>query len=166
MPKHPRLITVCTLAAALLCGGGAAAQAPSPEALAAARELVVTMRTADQLKAVLPVIMKQLKPAIVQNRPEIERDYDAIMPQLLERMSQRSSEIVDLTAAIYANNFSAEEIRQVTAFYRTPVGQKFLDKLPAITQASMAMGQKWGQSIAVEMRDKIIEELRKRGHKL
>jgi hypothetical protein len=124
------------------------------------------MRTADQLKALLPVIMTQLKPAIVQGRPEVERDYDAIMPHLLERMAQRSGEIVELTAAIYASNFSAEEIRQVTAFYRAPVGQKFLDKLPAITQASMAMGQKWGQSIAAEMRDKIIEELRKRGHKL
>jgi hypothetical protein len=88
------------------------------------------------------------------------------MPHLLERMAARSGEIVDLTAAIYARNFSADEIRQVTAFYRTPVGQRFLDKLPAITQESMAMGQQWGQSIAAEMRDKIIEELRKRGHKL
>ena len=166
MSARPRLLAVSVLAFTLLWGGAGAAQSPSTDALAAARELVVTMRTADQLKALLPIIMKQLKPAIVQNRPEIERDYDAIVPPLLERMAARSGEVVELTAAIYARNFSADEIRQVTAFYRTPLGQKFLDKLPAITQESMAMGQKWGQSVAVEMRDKIIEELRKRGHKL
>jgi hypothetical protein len=154
------------LAVSLLYGGGAAAQTPSPDALAAARELVAAMRTVDQLKTLLPIIMRQLKPAIVQGRPDIERDYDAIMPHLLEQMAARSGELVEPTAAIYARHFTADEIRQVTAFYRTPVGQKFLDKLPAVTQESMAMGQKWGESIAVEMRDKIIEELRKRGHKL
>jgi len=50
--------------------------------------------------------------------------------------------------------------------YRSPVGQKFLLKLPAITQESMVIGQKFGQSVAGEMQGRIVEELRKRGHKL
>jgi uncharacterized protein len=69
-------------------------------------------------------------------------------------------------AAVYARNFTADELRQVTAFYRTPVGQKMLEKLPAITQESMTVGQKFGQSVAAELRTRMIEELRKRGHKI
>jgi hypothetical protein len=46
------------------------------------------------------------------------------------------------------------------------VGQKFLEKMPAIAQESMSAGQKWGQTVAGEMRGRIIEELRKRGHNI
>ena len=77
-----KLIAVSALSVTLLCGGPAAAQTPPPDSLAAAKELVVTMRAADQLKNLLPVIMQQLKPAIVLGRPQIEKDYDAIMPRL------------------------------------------------------------------------------------
>jgi hypothetical protein len=55
-------------------------------------------------------------------------------------------------------------LRQIQAFYRTPAGQKLLEKLPVITQESFAVGNKFGQGIANELRGKVIEELRKRGH--
>jgi hypothetical protein len=166
MPKRPMMFAVSILAATLLYGGPAAAQTPPPDALAAAKELVVTMRAADQLKNLFPIIMQQLKPAIVQGRPQVEKDYDAIMPALVEGMLARSGELIDLMADVYARNFTAAEIRQVSEFYRGPAGQKFLEKMPAITQESMSAGQKWGQTVAGEMRSRIIEELRKRGHNI
>jgi uncharacterized protein len=155
-------LAVCLLFAAL----PARAQAPSPEAMAAAHDLIVTMRAADYFKAIMPAIMQSMKPAIVQNRPEVERDYDAVMPLLLEGMNARVNEIIDQIAAIYARNFTAEELREVTAFYRGPTGQKFVQKLPAITQESMVVGQRFGQAIGGEIRARMIEELRKRGHNI
>ena len=88
------------------------------------------------------------------------------MPLLMEGMGARVNEIVDEITALYARTFSVEELNAITAFYRSPVGQKFLLKLPAITQESMVIGQKFGQSVAGEMQGRIVEELRKRGHKL
>jgi hypothetical protein len=38
--------------------------------------------------------------------------------------------------------------------------------MPVIAQESMAMGQKLGQEIAAELRSRMIEELRKRGHRI
>ena len=143
-------LAVCLLFASL----PARAQAPSPEAMAAAHDLIVTMRAADYFKA------------IVQNRPEVERDYDAVIPLLLEGMNARVNEIIDQIAAIYARNFTAEELREVTAFYRGPTGQKFVQKLPAITQESMVVGQRFGQAVGGEIRARMIEELRKRGHNI
>jgi len=84
----------------LLAAGPAGAQSPSPEAMAAARELIVTMRAADYFKTLMPAIMQQLKPAIVQNRPQVERDYDAIVPLLLDSMNARVNEIIDQIAAV------------------------------------------------------------------
>ena len=164
----------CALALALalsLAAVGAApaqapAQSPPADAMAAARELVVTMRTADQFKVLMPVIVRNLKPAIVQNRPEVDRDYDAIMPLMLEAMNARVASLIDEITALYARSFTVAELNDITGFYRSPTGQKFLEKLPAITQDSMAIGQKFGQTVVAEIQDRIVEELRKRGHKI
>jgi hypothetical protein len=169
---HRRAVSIAValsiLSLALWSSRPAAAQSAPPPAdvIAAARELVTASRAADQLKTLLPLFMQQLKPAIVQGRAEVARDYDAIMPQLLESMNARSAAFAEGVATIYAHHFTADELRQLTAFYRGPIGQKFLDQMPAIAQESLAMGQKLGQEIAGELRSRMIEELRKRGHSI
>ena len=169
MRKRPTPITAAILAVTLLYGGPAAAQTASPDAVAAARELVVVMRAGEQFKTILPIIMQQLKPAIVQGRPEVARDFDAMMPVLMEIMNAQSEPVARLLediAMVYARNFTVDEMRRVTAFYREPVGQKFLDKMPVITQESMSAGQKFGQALAAELQKRMVEELRKRGHRI
>jgi hypothetical protein len=79
----------------LLSAPLARAQAPSPEALAAAKELIVTIHLDEQLSAVLPGIIKNLKPSIVQGRSEVDRQYDALAPLLLEGFKARMSELSD-----------------------------------------------------------------------
>jgi hypothetical protein len=142
------------------------AQSPASDAEIAARELIDTMKLNDQFKVLMPMIMKTMKPAIVQNRADVERDYDALMPTLMAGMQARMSELSDAIVAIYSSNFSAEELRAVTAFYRTPVGQKFLLMTPLIAQQTMAAGQKFGQSIGADAQKRMIEELRNKGHTL
>ena len=138
----------------------------SAEATAAAKELVEAMRGADQLKMLMPMLLQQLKPAIVQGRPEVERDYDAIVPQMLAVVDARVGEFAGAIGAIYATHFTADELRQLTAFYRGAVGQKFLQVMPKIMQDSMTVGQKLGESMALDARNRMIEELRKRGHRI
>ena len=164
----PRRATFVVWVIAILFGLAvpAGAQQGAPDAVAAARELVVTMRAADQLRTLFPMIMQQLKPAIVQGRPEVEKDYDASLPQILEAANARMAEFADAIAAVYAQHFTADELRQLSAFYKGPVGQKFLQNMPAIMQDSMAVGQKFGASLAEDMRSRMSDELRKKGHKI
>jgi len=75
------LIVACLL---LLSAPASRAQTPTPDAMAAARSLVNTMKLADQYKALLPAILLSLKPALTQDRPEIERDYETMMPMIAE----------------------------------------------------------------------------------
>jgi uncharacterized protein len=160
------LVVAVFLFASPLARAQLAAPAPPPDALAAARELVTTMHMVDQFKALLPMIMKNLKPAIVQNRSDIERDYDAMTPILLDGFQARVGELSEAVAIIYASNFSAEDLQTLTAFYKTPTGQKFLQKTPGVAAQTMAAGQKFGQSVATELRQRMTDELRKKGHDL
>jgi len=162
----PRILFVLAAVALLAFGRPAATQTAAPDATAAAKELVETMRATDQLKVLMPMLMQQLKPAIAQGRPEVERDYDAMVPQMLAAADARMGEFTGAIAVIYASHFTVDELRQLTAFYRGPVGQKFLQIMPRIMQDSMTIGQKFGESIALDTRNRMIEELRKRGHKI
>ena len=165
MPRRAFVVAVWLIAVLGLVDP-ARSQSPSPDALAAAKDLVVTMRAADQLKTLFPMILQQLKPAIAQGRPEVEKDYDTSMPQIAAAANARMGEFVDAIATVYAAHFTADELRQIGDFYKGPVGQKFLQNMPKIMQDSMSVGQKFGESLASDMRSKMIDELRKKGHKI
>lgn len=164
MLRRAWIVAVCLIAMVTL--SPARAQAPSPDALAAAKELAVTMRATDQLKTLFPMIQQQLKPAISQGRPEVERDYEAAIPQIVAAADARMSEFVDAIATVYAAHFTADELRQIGLFYKGPVGQKFLQNMPKIMQDNMTVGQKFGQSLAEDLRNRMTDELRKKGHKI
>jgi hypothetical protein len=73
---------------------------------------------------------------------------------------------VDGIAAIYASNFTAAELRDMEAFYRQPTGQKMLTKMPAISQQALAVGQEIGRRASDDLRQRLTEALRQKGHKL
>ena len=144
----------------------APAQTPSPEALAMARSLISTMKLTDQYKALLPVILLSIKPAVVQGRPEIERDYDAMAAQIADAYAPYYSSMVDSAASLYASNFTVDELREIDAFYRLPVGQKLLQKSLAMTQQSMQIGQDASRKAAEDLRIRLTDLLRQKGHKM
>lgn len=155
---------ICLLAVSLLWPGQVPAQTPSPEALAAAKELIIASKAAEQVKTLVPILMQQMKPAIVQNRPQVARAYDEIIPVIVEAMNSKLDVFMDASAIVYANQFTAAEMREIAVFYRTPVGQKLIEKLPVVMQQSMQLGQKFAESLLPELQDKIRQELKKRGH--
>ena len=155
------------IAACLLLSAPATwAQTPTPDAMAAARSLVNTMKLADQYKALLPAILLSLKPALTQDRPEIERDYEAMMPMIADAFTPYYTSMVDGIAAVYAANFTTAELRDIEAFYRQPTGQKMLEKMPVVSQQALAVGQEIGRKAAEDLRQRLTEALRQKGHKL
>jgi hypothetical protein len=150
------LFSICT----------AAAQTPSPDAMTAARSLVTTMKLSDQYKALLPGILLGLRPTLTQDRPEIERDFDAMIPTVVEAFAPYYTAMVDNIATVYASNFTAGELHEIEAFYRQPVGQKLLEKSPILAQQSSQVGQDASRKAAEDLRARLTEALRQKGHKL
>lgn len=160
------LLAVAWLFAAFASLPARADDQPSPEARALARELVETIRLADQFKTLLPMVLASLKPSIVQGRADVARDYDAMAPALAKGFEARLGELIDAVTMIYAKNFTIDDMRGLLAFYRTPLGAKLLDKTPALTQQTMAAGQAFGRSVGAELQKQMVEELRKKGHNI
>jgi uncharacterized protein len=136
-----RSLVVAAFAAALFAAGPVRSQTPAtsvaPESLAAARELIRVMKVEDQFKVKLPTLIANLKPMIVQNRPEVEKQYNAMMPRLQQRAMQRLDELTDAMATIYARNFTVDELHDIAAFYGTTTGQKLIEVTPTISSQTM-----------------------------
>jgi hypothetical protein len=164
MPR--RLLSIASIILCLACAARAQTPTPTPEAMTAARSLVTTMKLADQYKAILPGILLGLRRPLTQDRPEIERDFDAMIATTVDTFAPYYERMLDAAAAIYASNFTVDELHQIEAFYRQPGGKKLLEKAPAIAQQIQQIGQDAGRKAADDLRTKLIEGLRARGHKL
>jgi uncharacterized protein len=159
-----RLLLIASMLLFSICSSQA--QTPSPEAITAARSLVTTMKLSDQYRALLPGILLGLRPALTQDRPEIERDFDAMMPTIVDAFTPYYKAMIDDIATVYANNFTVAELGEIEAFYRQPVGQKLLQKSAALAQQSNQVGQDSSRRAAADLRARLTEALRQKGHKL
>lgn len=110
------------------------------------RRLLVLMGSADLGKQVLDQMLGEFR----SSAPEVPAEFwEGI------RAEVDSQGFVELAVPIYDKHFSQGEIRELIAFYETPIGRKLTSKLPAITQESMAAGMKWGEELATKVMTKL-----------
>jgi hypothetical protein len=155
---------------ASVLGGGARARAqelqPDPEALKAARELcaIVTKDTLKQMSAQMsslawPGIAKSLKAKQTVTAKQIDslrQDFERIQVDFL-------ATVMEETPIVYARHFTAPELRELLAFYRTPVGQKTLRVLPQVTSEMMAIVMPKLPKVQSDVMESFGKVLRKQG---
>jgi hypothetical protein len=84
------------------------------------------------------------KPAELMKGEDAAKIVDELMmPDFVAQQNDLTNQIVD----VWANNFSIDDIKGLRAFYSTPLGQKLIATLPAVTQQGMSAGQAWGQRV-------------------
>ena len=108
-------------------------------------------------------VMQMMAPIIRQSNPGVSDELvGEILAAAVGMMEGRMGELMELIAQLYAKHFSVVEIRELTAFYRSPTGRKLIEKQPLIMQESMAVGQAWGQLMVPELTAKIRRILEER----
>jgi hypothetical protein len=70
----------------------------------------------------------------------------------------RVGQLEDILTVVYDRHFTTDELRQILAFYRSPIGHKLLDAQPSIMRESMLAGQEWGQRLGVEVAQQLAAE--------
>lgn len=66
------------------------------------------------------------------------------------------SHVMEKMKELYANDFTEDEIEEITNFYQTPTGQKFLEK----SQELMRLGAQVGMAEAESKQTKLLERLK------
>ncbi len=140
--------------------------AGSPEQIAAARELMTVTGAAKQFEAVMPMMLAQFEPLFLKMAPGHESEVKEVLAQLMIRFDKRKGEMMEAIAGIYAQKFTADDIKELTKFFSVGAGKRFTEMQPEIVQESMIAGQSWGQKIGQEIETEMREELKKRGIKI
>ncbi|MEM6731907.1 MAG: DUF2059 domain-containing protein [Myxococcota bacterium] len=104
-------------------------------------------------------ILSQMFPSFRKMAPQVP---NAVWTDLEKTMSSKVGELEGILIPIYDRHFTESDIDALITFYQTPVGKKFVQKLPVVTQESMTAGQKWGLKIG----DQVVRELRSKGYEL
>lgn len=98
-------------------------------------------------------VASELFASYEQAFPNVPKEYwDRVIQMLNEE------EFLSLIIPIYDKYYTHEEIRELIAFYKTPVGKKTIEILPALTQESMLVGQAWGTKISERIYQDLVEE--------
>lgn len=135
--------------------------APTPEAIAAARELVKLSDTREQLRKSMAQTLADTRSgkalgAFVDQDPQMRMQrarnpaaWEAALARLgakqavqLELMMTELVPLIDeRSVQTYATHFSVDELRQLTAFNRSPLGRMVMERVPAVMADAMAFLQ-------------------------
>jgi hypothetical protein len=162
-----RGLAALVLAAALV--GPAAAQqapAPSPELTALAREVVIGSGMSSSFDAVPISVAVSFKNTTTLTRPETAKDFDAVIAELQPFFSSKRSEMIDIATKIVLEKFTEPELKEINAFFQSPVGRKYVQTQPVLLDSVVDAMVTWGQEMEAALLAKIREEMKKKGHNL
>ena len=166
---HPLLAALVALALIGLARPVAAqtpAQPPSPAAILVAKQIVELKGARQLFTPLVRGVVEKVKDQFMQTNFMWAKDLNEVAANLEKGYAPRVDELVDMAARIYASHFTEAELKQLLAFYQTPVGRKAITEEPKALDESMASGGNWGDALADEVVVKIRDEMKKRGHDL
>ena len=150
-----------------LAGVFLAAPAAAQSKVEKIRELLTLTQSESLAQQVLPVALQQARDMVSRLRPDIpEAVWKEAMADMEVVFRESIGAFIESTIPIYERNLTDDEIDGMLAFYRTPVGQSVVKKLPQLTQESMLAGQQWGISVHKEMQERMVERLAEEGYKI
>ncbi|HEX2206870.1 MAG TPA: DUF2059 domain-containing protein [Longimicrobium sp.] len=145
------------LALAVCAAVPAAAQPePSPGETAAVRELLQVSRTRENFIRAMELGMEQ--GGMGELTPQVQQVLRDFMDEHF-RYEDLEPEFIRM----YTELYTEEEIRGMTAFYRTPLGQRMIETLPELSAASQRIAQERLQAVMPQLMQAIMEAMEEPG---
>src|SRR6516225_1651594 len=118
-------------------------KAASPGAIAAAKEILAMKNASAMYQNAVPNIVQQTKDTLLQTNLNYQKDLNEVAVIVAKNLAGREKEIGEGMAQIYASEFTEQELKDLTAFYKSPLGQKLLTAEPRAFQGSAAFMRDW-----------------------
>lgn len=132
--------------------------AQTPESVQKASQLLDAINMQKQYEQILQTTLDNQ----IQSHPELTQYKNTMMNFLNKYMGWDA--IKNDFAALYGEMFTAGELEQLIAFYKTPLGQKLLQAMPELFSRGQQLGQKKVQEHMTELQSMIEAESKKARH--
>jgi uncharacterized protein len=107
----------------------------------------------------LPKIVEQVLASQLQQNPQLTPYRDVMQRFLNKYMNWESLKEEIITA--YTQEFTEQELKQLTEFYKTPLGKKAVEKMPKLIFIGGQIGMRRVQANEAELRQMIEAEGKK-----
>jgi uncharacterized protein len=148
----------------------ARAQTPSANALAMAKEFVGIMGVARQFEgipgqseSIVSRVILQGAGIYLSSNPGLINDLKDIVDILIAEYQPRSAEIPAEMVKLYATRFTEAELKDLLAFYKSPLGKKLISENDTIGQMTAKRTDEWVGKFRQEIAERFRAELKKRG---
>jgi hypothetical protein len=142
----------------------ASAEGIDPVALQLARQLMETMHVSATTDQMVKQMMQAMGTGLSAANPGKGKEVQDLLSEvLLPEMSKLKPEMIDAAANIYAANFSADELKQILAYYQSDIGQKVISRLPTILQEQGRVAQQIVIRMMPDIQAKLEQAIKARG---
>jgi uncharacterized protein len=159
-----RVGAIVGLVANCLVAAPGSAQQPTPAALAAAREMLDTRGSMTLFDPVVRGVIERVKNSLLPTNLNVARELNEVAAQLQKDYDPRRAELAANITRIFAQHFTERELRDLTAFYKTPLGQKLVKEDPVAVQESLTEANRWANEFSDTVMARFRAEMQKRGH--
>ena len=154
---------VAVLAILLAAGPPALAEAPVPAAVELSRLVLprqnwdqIVSASLDQLDRLMTPEMEKL---LQKHGPDVPKDFPDVMRaqmrDLMDAVMPTYQEMLDFQAGLLQKHYTATELEELLAFYRSPLGQKAIRITPEVARDVMGWAQAMMQRNMPEAAEKM-----------
>ncbi len=107
---------------------------------------------------VLPNVATQVEGVLMQQRPDLYRQITATVQAAALELVQRRLDLNNDVARVWALVFTEDELRQITAFYQSPAGQKLALQGQPMMQQTVDALQAWSERLPNELLERTLAQ--------
>jgi len=127
------------------------AQEISESHLEAAKKAIATTNSTAKLNDILPTAATRLIGQMISNRPDLESHITVFVNEAALELAPRRGDLQVEVAKIYARIFKEQELEQISDFFATEAGAKFLTQLPLVVREIDKASRVWGTGISRDL---------------
>ncbi len=123
------------------------------------RQLLEATGGKKQLGEISTVMFEQFRPMLAERFPRGAAG-DKMVDRFLEKLLARfeSDEFLDLAGQAYTKQFSDDELKALIAFYETPLGRRYVEKMPQFMRDLQSSIGQWGEKAWPEIMGEMLKE--------
>jgi len=107
---------------------------------------------------------QQLSYGLKQSQPDIDpQAFKVVAAVTDEELSKHSDELLAKMVPLYAKHFTETDLDALLAFYRSPIGRKTVEAMPALMQESMELAIDESKASVPKIQERVTEKLRADG---
>jgi hypothetical protein len=144
--------------------GVRAQQQPAPAAVALATQLLELKGAIGAFDMAIEGVIQNHKGILLQINPNLGKDVNEAEKLVRAEAAARRQELHNELAIGYATVFTEQDLKDITTFYKTPLGKKMIEAEPKAGEESAKRAQVWIDKYADSVMSKMRAEMKKRGH--